>query len=333
MGHSMPPGLPNHTWRPLAPGDAPAYQQLAQACAQADRVPAPQPAEHEEKFASDPEVFAHQTLGLFHDQGELRASVWITLDDSMQHEYRAFLDMQVAPALRGASPAPESFLLVWGEERTRQLCAGRAEFPFCVLRLDFYHQNQASLERYVAAGFAFALAEDEMRRDLSLPIATHVLPTGMIYRSWTAEVAPAFFSVYSQAFRERPGFPGWSAEMWCRNMTGHDEFCPDLSLLVSAGETDIGFAICAVENEQAEAGHIIQIGVVPAYRHQGVGNALLAEVMRRFKAADLRYATLEVNVNNPEALRVYQHNGFEQIKCHSSYRKTLSFELLPTWRP
>jgi ribosomal protein S18 acetylase RimI-like enzyme len=318
----LTPVLPHHTWRPLTPADAVVYQQLAYACAQADRVPAPS-ANYAAQFTSDPEVFAHQTLGLFHDHGALRASAWITLDASMQHEYRAFLDVQVAPDARGMTPVPEGVLLAWGEAQARQLYPERCASRPRVLRLDVYHQNQESLDRYVAAGFAFALAEDELRRDLLLPIAPHPLPDGMIYRRWRADVASAFFEVYRQAFRERPGFPNWSKELWRRNMTEHDEFRPELSLLVSSGTTDTGFAICAVAHEQAETGHIVQMGVVPAHRHRGIGNALLSEVMRRFKAVGLRYATLEVNVNNPQALRIYQHNGFERIHRFSSYRKTL----------
>ncbi len=241
----------------------------------------------------------------------------------MQHEYRAFLDILVHPELRDEALAVENYLLAWAEAQTRSLAEGRTDQRPWILRLDFYHQNQDSIDRYLVAGFGFALAEDEMRRDLAQTIPENPLPAGMLYHSWTPELAPAFFEVYSQAFRERPGFPGWSEETWRRNMTGHDEFRPDLSLLVSDENTPIGFVLCAVEADQTEAGHIIQMGVVPTSRNNGIATAILSETMRRFKATGLRYTTLEVNANNPQARSVYRHNGFEQTKRYSSYRKTI----------
>lgn len=61
----------------------------------------------------------------------------------------------------------------------------------------------------------------------------------------------------------------------------------------------IGYALCAVEGNTS--GHIVQMGVRPLWRRRGLAGMLLAEAMRRFRAEGLRYATLEVNVNNPQA--------------------------------
>jgi len=323
MQNVMPP-LPGYTWRPLASTDTTVYEQLIAACAQADNIVPPRGADVEQQFSDTADRLPDQTIGLFDAQGRLSASGWITFDDRMQHEYRSFLDVQVAPSIRPITPAPEGLLLTWGEERTRQIYQQCPTSRPCVLRLDFYHQNQESLERYVDAGFIFALAEDEMRRDLSLPIAVPPQPPGVAFHSWSAELALAFFSVYSQAFRTRPGFPGWDEATWRHNLTHHDAFRPELSLLLLVDGRPAGFALSAVESDEADIGHIIQMGVIPAQRGQGRGSALLCEVMRHFTAADLRYAALDVNANNPQARRVYERNGFQHTKRFSSYRKTLS---------
>ena len=49
-------------------------------------------------------------------------------------------------------------------------------------------------------------------------------PDGTVLHEWTAGNARWFFAVYTAAFRERPGFPGWSAEQWIDEVTGDEDF-------------------------------------------------------------------------------------------------------------
>ncbi|MBZ0310749.1 MAG: GNAT family N-acetyltransferase, partial [Anaerolineae bacterium] len=170
---------------------------------------------------------------------------------------------------------------------------------------------------YEKHGFNFFFAEDEMHRDLNQPIPAVRLPEGMEFAEWSPTAA---FTAYEDAFRERPGFPGWTEAVWRQNFTGFDSFRPGLSLVVMNEHNPTAYAVCAVENGQ---GWIIQIGVRPVYRQQGVGGAVLAETMRRFKAVGLETAMLEVNVNNPQAAHLYKTYGFLLAKRTTIYHKIL----------
>jgi RimJ/RimL family protein N-acetyltransferase len=52
------------------------------------------------------------------------------------------------------------------------------------------------------------------------------------------------------------------------------------------------------------------IGLLPAYRHQGLGKKLLHETLRRAFAGDLSRIELEVFSNNVAAIRLYERTGF-----------------------
>ena len=127
-----------------------------------------------------------------------------------------------------------------------------------------------------------------MRRDLSHPLPVGQLPEGMTLVPWSPQLVTKFFDVYGDAFRERPGFPGWGEDTWRHNLTDYPDFRADLSLLAMEGTEAVGFTICHAENggdpQSGGTGWVDQMGVRPAWRERGLGGALLCEAMHRFKA-------------------------------------------------
>jgi ribosomal protein S18 acetylase RimI-like enzyme len=93
---------------------------------------------------------------------------------------------------------------------------------------------------------------------------------------------------------------------WVDWVAGDDDFRPAMSLLACSGDEPVGFAVC-------DEAWIAQIGVRPGWRGQGLGAALLAEIMRRFRATGCDAVSLGVNVNNPTAARLYTRLGFDVI--------------------
>jgi mycothiol synthase len=308
-------------WRAMIAADAPAVRELARVCARADGGRPSDILESAlDELVADPAAYESRSLVVARPDGRLTAAAIVVLDER-PHERRAFLEGLVQPESRGRGLG--GALLAWLESQARALLARyRADRPN-VLRIDITHQNQAAIALYESRGFRFAFAEDEMQRDLALPLPDAATHAAITYAPWTAERAQQFFEVYAAAFRERPGFPGWSEAIWRANMTGDDMFRPDLSLLMRDGERPVGYALCGVEPERPDAGHIIQMGVHPDARRRGLGGRLLLELMRRFRADGLTRAILEVNTNNPGAISVYRRLGFERTLRYASYRKEL----------
>jgi GNAT superfamily N-acetyltransferase len=52
-----------------------------------------------------------------------------------------------------------------------------------------------------------------MRRDLSASPVLVPPPAGVVFKPWSDQLAVLFFCAYTAAFRDRPGFPGWS-QLW-----------------------------------------------------------------------------------------------------------------------
>ena len=265
------------------------------------------------------------TLCAIDSGGRLAASAWVTCDARLRHEYRVFLDGRVFPDYR--SRGLGSFILRWMEARVRQMLSELGLDRPGVLRIDFYDRSDDAIALFGQHGFRFAFAEDEMRRELSHPLPDIPLPEDKTVVTWSPQRAALFFSVYQDAFRERPGFPNWSEDTWRENFTGGATFRPDLSLLAMENAEAVGFALSHVEMEDDQKsggeGWIAQMGVRPAWRKRGLGGALLCEVMQRFRAGGLKWAALEVNTTNPRALSLYQRLGFERLKRRTSFQKAV----------
>jgi GNAT superfamily N-acetyltransferase len=168
-------------------------------------------------------------------------------------------------------------------------------------------------ELFAARGLRQVFAEDVMRIDLAGGVPQAVWPAGTELAVWSAAAAARFHAVYEQAFRERPGFPGWTADEWIAEVTEDDEFRPGWSVLATLpGLGDAGFVTAAVD-------WIVQVGVDPAARGRGLGGALVAEALRRMRADGATHAWLDVNVDNP-AVRLYSKLGFEHRGRRARYR-------------
>ena len=143
--------------------------------------------------------------------------------------------------------------------------------------------------------------------------AAAVWPVGTRLEDWSAATAPRFHAVYHAAFRERPGFPGWTAEEWIEGVD-EDGFRPEWSVLASVpGIGDAGFVTAA-------DGWIDQVGVVPGARGRGIGAALVTEALNRMRPDGASHAWLNVNVDNPAA-RLYRRLGFEDRGRRARYQR------------
>jgi mycothiol synthase len=164
-------------------------------------------------------------------------------------------------------------------------------------------------------GLRPVFAEDVLWIDLTWFDARPRWPAGAAVTTWSGDLAERFFEVYAASFRGRAGYPGPSAAEWIAEHEADDEFRPGWSLLARLpGVGDAGFVTGAV-------GWIVQVGVVPAARRQGLARALVTEALRRMAADGQPEAWLTVNVNNPGAARLYRDLGFTSHGRRARYQR------------
>lgn len=105
-----------------------------------------------------------------------------------------------------------------------------------------------------------------------------------------------------QAFGEN----AWGKEALLRELERHDAalFCALL------GDQPVGYAgIRRVLDE----GYVNNIAVLPEWRRQGVGTALVEALVRYGREQQLSFITLEARVSNLGAIALYQKCGFQDV--------------------
>lgn len=300
-----PPAIAGISWRQLQPDDQNAITALSVACQSADGGQALIAAELYLREGS-----AGATIGAFEARGRLIACAAVWPEQTPQ-EQRANILGQVHPDQRGCGLG--TFLLSWSIAQAQALLATSTGDYLRVLRLTTEALTPAAERLYQRFDFTQQFAEDVMRRNLHLALPDAPFPSGVALAEWTPALAGQFFEAYQESFRERPGFPVWSAaEQWIEWATGDDGFHPQMSLLAHDGEQPVGFIVC-------DDAWIVQVGTHPAWRGRGLGAALVVEALRRFKAAGAEHVTLDVNTNNPSAARVYTWLGFEIVGRRARY--------------
>lgn len=65
-------------------------------------------------------------------------------------------------------------------------------------------------------------------------------------------------------------------------------------------------------------GFVLHVAVARAFQGRGIGQALLVELARVFRADGLKYVGLGVSLNNP-ALRLYERLGFQRLCAINTY--------------
>lgn len=104
----------------------------------------------------------------------------------------------------------------------------------------------------------------------------------------------------------------WSADTFegeCRSMVGY------YRVAERAGEI-LGYLGSQIIQDEA---HITTFGVDPACRQQGVGERLLADLLREAVRSGCRRITLEVRESNQAAQRLYRKYGFAPVSRRRSY--------------
>ena len=68
-----------------------------------------------------------------------------------------------------------------------------------------------------------------------------------------------------------------------------------------------------------DEGYISNVAVSPEYRHCGIADGLITEILKRAKELELSFVTLEVRVSNAPAIALYKKHGFSDVGQRKNY--------------
>jgi ribosomal-protein-alanine N-acetyltransferase len=118
----------------------------------------------------------------------------------------------------------------------------------------------------------------------------------------------------------------WTREMYLAELEN-----PEVAffLIARVGEAVVGF--CSFWRVVDEL-HINNLAVLPDRRRQGIGAALLAQVLREGVRLGAIRATLEVRRSNEVARRLYERSGFSVAGVRRLYYTRPVEDALVLWR-
>ncbi|SDL47610.1 Ribosomal protein S18 acetylase RimI [Arthrobacter sp. ov407] len=235
-------------------------------------------------------------------------------------------------------------LLGWMEQRTRDRfaedagAAGNADEagdaraavlrPRLRLYMEQQHQHQAAL--FAGSGYGVVRYYNEMHRPLNQAVPDAGLDPGLELVTFGPELHEPVRLAHNAAFRDHWGSEPRDEEAW-GFVVNDPQARPDLSGVVldrSTG-TVAGYQLATHDAEAALArgyreGYTELLGVRREFRGRGIAQALLADAMRRFTAAGMDVASLDVDSENPTgALALYVKMGYAAVNRSMAWDKDL----------
>jgi len=130
------------------------------------------------------------------------------------------------------------------------------------------------------------------------------------YREANAFDLPVFVSLDKELFPYSP----WSASQYKEEFSASTRH---FVVAVDESQDIIGYAGVFAPG-QAEA-DILTVGVVPEHRGKGIAKALMALITDWAKAQGSIAMMLEVKIDNPEAIGLYESLGYSKLNVRKDY--------------
>ncbi len=320
----LPVGPAGIRWRALSRDDAAAVTELT------ERISARDHPTWSESLDEIREEWGHSWVDIARDgllalDVDDRAVAWglVTVPPDPQTVMRVFLSGGVDPAHRGRGIGRA--LLAWQHDRARQLLyESPRTMPAWVMSYaaDLAPEHGRLLER---GGFEPARYFTTLECELTAATPAVTLPDGVRVDAFSPDLSEAVRAAKNAAFADHWGSQPTSHESW-DSMQSLPSFRPELSRIARVGDDVVGFVITEInEDDWARQGsrsaYIGLVGTVREWRGRGLASALLAQVLRSYRAEGLELAVLDVDTENPTgALGVYTRLGFAPTSRDVAYR-------------
>ncbi len=173
------------------------------------------------------------------------------------------------------------------------------------------------IQKYQQEGYRLVFQENVMEHDLTaIPRMETSLPLAL--RSWSKSSDADFYKVYKASFKDRPGFPGWSMREWTAWLSSSPTFLPERTYIAEVDNEAVGF-IAADSDSEDTRGYIIQVGVIPEWRHKGIAALLICRCLEALHQDGKKAVVLHVNQNNPGAIRLFEQLGFKTVRVRGAF--------------
>ncbi len=313
---AAPPLAPVLRWRALTYADIDAWHALVHRIAEEDQPDwVEQRADLEQALRASKNDARRDTIAGFDAGGTPRAYGRVSMNQgsSLVHAEGA-----VDPDWRGQGVGRS--VLAWQVWRAgvRLVEAGHTEGVF---RSYVEERNPSHLALLTSSGSSIVRYFTEMTRPLDQPIPDVPFPAELTLVDFTdtagRDIAELVRLAHNDAFQDHWGSEPRDQESW-QFTVSHPEFRPDwsLALLDNASGEVAAYQLGSHDPHSRELlghteGYTDLLGVRRNWRGRGLAPALLAEAMRRYRAAGMENAGLGVDTDNPSgALGLYERMGY-----------------------
>ena len=223
----------------------------------------------------------------------------------------AWIDLRQHPDRPGSGAA----LLEHFEARAREL--GRDAVRLIVAERDSASRSLAESRGYVPIRYSFRMLvalRDEP------PVS---FPDGIAVRAMRRGEEHDVYLATNDAFADHWGFHPTPFESWRQWNLDRDGSRPDLWWLALDGDEIAGVCLNRLADDgDPEHGYVHILGVRPAWRRRGLGEALLRHTFRDFRERGCGRVSLDVDGENTTgAVRLYERVGMHVDRRSDTYEK------------